>query len=66
MSEQEKTVTILKDAQEMFSSLCSNQNLTEDEEELRFLCAYRELNIANKINITSRIEEMLEAQMMKK
>ncbi|MDE6707187.1 MAG: hypothetical protein K2K06_04015 [Oscillospiraceae bacterium] len=66
MSEQEKTVTILKDAQEMFSSLCSNQTLTEDEEELRFLRAYRELNIANKINITSRIEEMLEAQMMKK
>ena len=63
---EQKTATILKDAQEMFSNLYSNQNLSKDEEELQFLRVYRELNIANKISITARIEEMLEAQMMKK
>ncbi len=43
-----------------------DNDIVKNEEKTQILHMYRKLNIMNKVSITSRIEGMLEAQMMKK
>lgn len=53
---------ILEEARRMFTALYSNGALARNEEEAKFLRAFRELDATNRIGIISRIEGMLEAQ----
>lgn len=62
----QKNEEILGDVRKAIATFYENGILTKSEEETKLIKAFRMLTEINKISITSRIEGMLEAQMMKK
>ena len=62
----QKNEEILGDVRKAIATLYSDGILTKGEEETKLIKAFRMLTEINKVSITSRIEGMLEAQMMEK
>ncbi|MDE6657361.1 MAG: hypothetical protein K2J88_02125 [Oscillospiraceae bacterium] len=62
----QKNEEILEDVRKAIATFYGNGILTKSEEEIKLIKAFRMLTEINKVSITSTIEGMLEAQMMKK
>ncbi len=64
MDKQNQNEEVLVDVQKAIETLHCNGILTKSEKEVNLIKAFRMLTEINKVSITSRIEGMLEAQMM--
>ena len=60
----QKNEELLVDVKKAIEILHCNGILTKNEEEVHLVKAFRMLTEINKVSITSRIEGMLEAQMI--